>query len=246
MRKFLYTLLFISAITACKKDDTLRYNNVTMGNIDGESIISDQGNIFHVAQTPFEIKFEDYKRVLVVCDVLKETAEKTYDIRLTGIANVLDKKVKTMEDSTEEEPLTVSDPVRIQDIWYSGGYLNIAFDTAYKNGSETTHFINLVREESEKEGTYVFSFLHNAQGEVPTETDKGTYTVGGGYASFHIASIIEGDSAKIVLKWKSHKFNGYGFSLTESEDMSKEYSWTRGGHEHAPRELVLKSTVGIQ
>ena len=234
----------IAALASCKKDDTLRYNNITMGNIDGETIISDQGNIFQIAESAFEVDLSKYERVLVVCDVLKETAEKTYDIRLTGIARVLEKNIKTMADSTPEEDLTVNDPVVLREIWYSGGYLNMTVETAHKRGSQTAHFINLVQESSE-EGKYIFSLRHNAMGETPSETDK-DYSSATGYVSFPIAEMIKGDSAKIVLKWKSHKFIGGGYSLTESEDVTEDYNWTRGGHEHAPRELVLKSTVGIQ
>ena len=244
MRKILGTLFLIAALASCKKDDTLRYNNITMGNIDGETIISDQGNIFQIAESAFEVDLSKYERVLVVCDVLKETAEKTYDIRLTGIARVLEKNIKTMADSTPEEDLTVNDPVVLREIWYSGGYLNMTVETAHKRGSQTAHFINLVQESSE-EGKYIFSLRHNAMGETPSETDK-DYSSATGYVSFPIAEMIKGDSAKIVLKWKSHKFIGGGYSLTESEDVTEDYNWTRGGHEHAPRELVLKSTVGIQ
>lgn len=245
MRKILGTLLLIVALASCKKDDTLRYNNITMGNIDGETIISDQGNIFQIAESAFKVDLNEYKRVLVMCDVLKETAEKTYDIRLTGIANVLEKNVKTMSDSTPEEDLTVNDPVVLRELWYAGGYLNMTIETARKRGSETAHFINLVQEDSAEDGTYIFSLRHNAMGETPSETDK-DYSSATGYVSFPIAEIIKGDSAKIVLKWKSHKFAGGGYSLTESEDITEDYNWTRGGHEHAPRTLALKSTVGIQ
>ena len=53
MRRFsaiitIAALLFAAA--SCKKDDTLRYNNVTMGNIEGETIVSDQGNIFNIIE----------------------------------------------------------------------------------------------------------------------------------------------------------------------------------------------------
>ena len=240
MRKILGTLFLIAALASCKKDDTLRYNNVTMGNIDGETIISDQGNIFQIAESGFEVDLNEYERVLVACDVLKETAEKTYDIRLSWIARVLEKNVKTMADSTPEEDLSVNDPIVLREIWYSGGYLNMTIETAHKRGSETAHFINLVQEESEKEGTYTFSLRHNAMGETPSENDK-DYSGATGYVSFPIAGIIKGDSAKIVLKWKSHKFAGGGYSLIDSEDITEEYDWTRGGHEHAPRTIALKS-----
>jgi len=244
MRKIFGTLLLIAALASCKKDDTLRYNNVTMGNIDGETIISDQGNIFQIAESLFEVDLKSYKRAMIVCDVLKETAENTYDIRLTGIANVLEKKVKTMDESTEQEDLEVDDPIVLKDIWYAGGYLNLNIETAQKRGSETPHYINLVKE-SEENGTYTFVLRHNAQEETPTEADRDDYFGAAGYVSFPIAGVIKGDSAKIILKWKSHKFIGSGYSLTDSEDVKEDFNWTRGGHEHAPRALSLKSGIDI-
>ena len=36
------------AAVSCQKDDTLQYNNLTMGNIVEGQFISDQGNIFNI------------------------------------------------------------------------------------------------------------------------------------------------------------------------------------------------------
>ena len=38
------------AAASCHKDDTLRYNNVTMGNVVAGTFISDQGNAFNVVE----------------------------------------------------------------------------------------------------------------------------------------------------------------------------------------------------
>lgn len=236
MRKIFYSLLIISALAACKKDETLRYNNVTMGNIHGEEIISDQGNTFVITETLFDIDLTSYegKRVLLSCDVLRQTQESTYDIRLTGIANVLTKNIKTMEQSTPVEDLTIDNPIIIRDIWYSGGYLNLNIDFAQKKGSENYHYINLVHDMSAAgEGVYTFMLRHNAQGEVPTEEDR-EYFVASGYVSFPISKLITEDAAKLVLKWNSHKFVGSGYSLTQTEERSKEFNWERSGFEQTP------------
>lgn len=243
MRKILYTLFFIATVVSCKKDETLRYNNTTMGNINGEEIISDQGNTFHISEKLFDVDLKSFEsgRVMLMCDVLKETAAKTYDIRLTGITSVLTKEIKSMSDSTPEEDLNISNPLVIRNLWYAGGYLNLNIEIAQKKSSETKHFINLVLDsEQSKDGTYTFTLLHNAQGEVPTEDDR-EYSGAAGYVSFPISKIIKEDSAKIILKWKSHKYAGSGYSLTESEDLTREYNWQRQGYEHAPKAAVCKS-----
>ena len=38
------------AAVSCKKDNTIQYNNATMGNIVNGTFTSDQGNIFNVAE----------------------------------------------------------------------------------------------------------------------------------------------------------------------------------------------------
>ena len=38
------------AATSCDKDNTLRYNNFTMGNIVDGKFVSDQGNTFNVVE----------------------------------------------------------------------------------------------------------------------------------------------------------------------------------------------------
>lgn len=46
---FIAAIAAVSVISSCKKDDTLQYNNATMGNIVEGRFVSDQGNIFNVA-----------------------------------------------------------------------------------------------------------------------------------------------------------------------------------------------------
>ena len=245
MKKIFYSLLIIAAFASCKKDDTLRYNNITMGNIDGETIISDQGNTFNIVESLYKVELDKYKRVLLSCDVLSETGENTYDVKLNDIIPVLEKEVKTMDDSTEEEDLNVNDPLIIKDVWYSGGYLNLIIEFFYKAGSENPHFINLLHEIS-GDGKHIFTLRHNALGELPYEklADE-TYYLHGGYVSFPISRVIEGDSADIVLNWKSYKFSPDGQALADSHDETKEYKWTRGGYEHAPRSTDVKSSIEL-
>ena len=238
----------VCALASCKKDDTLRYNNMTMGNIDGQTIISDQGNTFNIAESLFNVDLTKFPngRVLLTCDVLRETSNSTYDIRLTGITNVLTKNVKTLADSTPEENLETDDPLILTDIWYSGGYLNLYIEFFHKAGSEKPHFINLLHETSE-DGKHIFSLRHNASGELPYEklADK-TFYLTGGYVSFPISQVIEGNSADIVLNWKSYKFSSDEQTLPEIHDVTKEYKWTRGGYEHTPRSTSLMSTIELR
>ena len=79
MKKIFASLIItLLAVTACKKDDTICYNNITMGNIVDGSLVSDQGNTFDIMNAPDILTPENfqYGRVILVCDVLKKTAEK--------------------------------------------------------------------------------------------------------------------------------------------------------------------------
>lgn len=246
MKKITRTLILIAAVAAffaCKKGDTLRYDNFTMGNLDGDAIISDQGNVFDIVEADSKIDFKEFEsgRIMMVCDILKETSENRYDIRLKSAAPVLVKecvnKSTITEDNTE---YSANDPVVVKELWYAGGYLNMLIEFARKTGSETIHYINLLNDDTiTEDGKYTFTLLHDAKGETPTEDDK-EYTSALSYVSFPIAGIIKEDKAKICFKWRSHKFSGSGYSLTESEDISNEYDWERVGFEQTPKTIQPK------
>lgn len=243
MRKILSTFTTLGAIAllslaSCSKDDTLYSGNVTMGNIDGETIVSDQGNTFDIAESMFEVTLSDYKygRVMLACDILKETADKRYDIRLLAISQVLTKEAVKASTITPESELAVEDAIVIRDMWYSGGYLNMLIEFAYKQGSETSHFINLVYDDVTAAETdsdlksYTFTLRHNAYGETPKIGE--TYLNSTGYVSFPIASIIKEDKAELNIRWKSHRFMDGEYKLYETEDMEHKGEWIRSGFEH--------------
>ena len=243
MKRILLSALIAVIAISCKKDDTLRYNNLTMGNIVGETIVSDQGNTFDIAETLFEVDLQKFKygRVFLMCDVLKKTSENRYDIRLTGIESVLTKDVLTLSEITEDK-LMVEDAINIRDIWYGGGYLNLFIELAHKEDSEKEHMITLVHDDQSEEEGYVFILRHNAFGETPSEEDK-EYRSAFGYVSFPIAGLIKEDSADITMKWKSHKrLPGGDYSLLETEDITQVCKWERIGYEHSIPQLKASRT----
>ncbi len=230
------TLIFVAAavsalaIVSCQKDDTLAYNNMTMGNIVEGRIVSDQGNTFNVVEQLGSGSFSESKRVMVLCDVLNETDGKSdeYDIRLTSFANVLDKKAVALEDAQEGE-IAVQDPVYIDQLWFSGGYINMMIRSHVKSGSNQKHLVNLVYSKNDN-GEYILNFRHNAYGEVWT-TDNASQLVlsNGSYISFPIADIIEEDGAKLILSWQWYKKSGLDFDFNTVEEYKFEYNWQRKG-----------------
>ena len=249
MRKLLLaTLTACFILTSCKGDETLYYNNITMGNIDGSYIVSDQGNKFEISESLVNVDFSKmgYGRVILSCDVLKKIENDLYTIRLTNIASVLTKDIIAAESITpEQNVLNIDNPVIIKEVWYGGGYINMLLQIAVKKGSETIHYINLVYDgsETDQDGivTYSLSLRHNASGDTPTEEDLETYALSHNYVSFPIAKLIEPETAKITLNWTSHKLENGVYLALESEKSKSTFNWKRTGFIHPQKNSISAS-----
>lgn len=234
MRPTRKTLLFIIplilCVSSCYKDSTLRYCNVTMGDMTDGVFISDQGNRFEIKEQTCAGTLDTIKRAMITCDILSKTGEDTYDIRLNGFSSVF---TKSPVDSTAvtDSSIFVEDPVSIGEMWYSGGYLNMFICLPIKPDSKTAHMINLVLDdEASKDGLYLFTLKHNAYGEVITEDDK-DFVLGGTYTSFPVSNIIKEDKAEIRVSWTSGVTGDDALSQ-ETERNSLTIDWERSGYEH--------------
>ena len=250
MKRIFYSIITLGAIvaiaaTSCKKDDTICYNNVTMGNIVEETIVSDQGKTFDIVETSYEINLNDYTygRVILSYDVLKQTAEHRYDIRLHGIESVLTKPAVKASTITDEE-LTVEDAIVVRNIWFGGGYVNMLIEFAHKSGSETKHFINLIHDDASTKEGYSFILRHNAYGEVPKEGEA--YRSSTGYVSFPISQIIKEDQANVTFSWNSHKLSGFGYDLYETEVMERSGTWKKSTFEHKNMTMMSARTFSVR
>lgn len=233
------------AVVSCHKDDTLRYNNVTMGNVVAGSFISDQGNTFNVVEQTCLGRLDTMKRVILACDVLRETEGEagTYDVRLNKVTRVLDKKPIVLSEITNDDQ-KVTNPIHIEHLWHSGGYMNMQIIIPIPEKSSTSHLINLVLDDNASNGNkYVFELRHNGFDEIWTEDAVG-YGPGSGYVSFPIGKIISGDTADITILWKSHKIVG-NLWTQEIVDKKLEYKWKRDGFEQAPLEMKSKAATEI-
>lgn len=240
-------LIAIISLASCKKDDTICYNNLTMGNIVDGNIVSDQGNTFDITGAPLDLSQETFKygRVILLCDVLKKTAENRYDIRLTGIESVLAKEPLPTSVVTPDSEAAVNDPIFVRDIWYGGGYINMLIEFARKSGSQKKHLINLIHEDAAttEDGlkTYTFSLHHNAFEETPDNETVLDFEMYGGYVSFPVAGLIQEDEAKITINWSTHQVTNGNISWIETKEISKTYDWTRSGFEQAASKTARPS-----
>lgn len=251
---FISAIAALSVISSCKKDDTLQYNNATMGNIVEGRFLSDQGNIFNVADQTCEGDLTSMERAFVVCDVLHRTEggkENEYDVRVNQIATVLTKDVVALSNTTAE--MLIQDPVHIEYAWVSGGYVNLYIMVPMKSGSTTKHLINLVHEGAmtdtktgeEIEGSYRFTLRHNANDDkiVPEQTVD--YVLGGGYVSFPLNSYIAEKEAKFSIEWVWHKTLGAGLS-SETETRAMSTTYTSDGFQHAPKSVAAQSKAIVE
>lgn len=254
MKKITKTILTIAAaVTAlsaasCKKDDTLRYNNGTMGNVVNGTFTSDQGNIFNVVEQTCIGKLDTMKRAFVICDVLNQVGNgNEYDVRLNYISNVLTKDAVYSSSITEGNEL-VNDPIILNSYWVAGGYINIHLSVPIVSNSNVKHYINFLYEDTDQtEGTYTFNIRHDGTSEVFNESNEGQIVLASAYASVPVASIIKEDNAKIILKWLSHKITGNAVSLTESHEVTREILYSRDTYQQIPTEAKMtRSSLDIR
>lgn len=232
---YLTTAILLLTAISCKTDEVLYHNNITMGNAVDGTYITDQGNIFNVVENPCKGDIMAEERSLTVCDVLGRSgngSENEYDVRLNQVTRVLAKDIVTLGTEPSAE-LEIEDPVKIESIWASGGYINMYILFPVKLTGSNTHIINLVQTESKEEGTYSFILRHNAQGDTITDVTSTGFGLGGGYVSFPINRIMTEDEATIQIRWKWYSSTSVGYGPGTEEFEFKDV-YRKGGYEHIP------------
>ena len=164
-------------MASCAKDDTIRYNNITLGNFVGDKFVSDQGNEFTIVENMTGEKFDGIKRAIMQCDVLRKVqgTENGYEVRVHYVGEVLTKSPVETAVAADDPEKIVEDPIKIEDAWISGGYLNmyVMFEIqAYPPKENSKHMVNLVFDENGTgSGKYTMTLRHNAYGEtLPTDS----------------------------------------------------------------------------
>ena len=240
----LAAILSFAAVSS-QLDDTLYYNNLTMGNIVDGKFISDQGNTFNIVEQNCSGVLAKEKRAIVLCDVLNETEGATdeYDVRLNLFATVLEKAAVEASEATEE--ILVQDPIQITELWFSGGYINMQIRSHVKKEDSQKHLINLVYSK-DADGKYIITLHHNGYDEVYSEETADDLVLGGAaYVSFPL-SFIEEDAATFILNWKWYESPGIGYDFTKVEDNNFEYNWKREGFEHVPNTATLVTSYSLK
>ena len=244
---FIAAALMCLGTASCMKDTTIQYNNMTMGNVEGSTFVSDQGNIFNVVE--YEGNYYDElmktERAYILCDVLSKTAggqDNEYDIRLKAMVKVLTKDIITLGTETTED-MVKEDPVDVKSIWLSGGYMNFYIEFPVRKNSQTAHMVNLIQKEA-TEG-YAFRLTHNAYGETREAYPDEEFNIAGGYVSFPINTVIQENETKLKVEWTWYKTYGV-MTSSETEVKGIEGTYKKDGFEHMPKSPTQKPMAVIR
>lgn len=250
MRKIILGLtaaLFVLTAASCSKDNTIRYNNASMGNVVNGQLVSDQGNILNVVEQSCQGKIDTMQRVFMVCDILSKTAESEYDVRMHYLTEVLTKTPLAMSEVTDEK-LLKDDPLLLTDLWISGGYINIYMTVPIIESSKKKHHINLVYDNTvQKDGEHTFHIHHNADGEVLSDdiVNNSNMKLAGAYVSFRIADLIKENSAKLKIRWCSYKAEN-GYIISDTLDAEAERNYSKDVFEHVPSTETSAMLLSIE
>ena len=253
------------ALVSCKKDNTLMYGNITMGNFVGDKFISDQGNEFTIVENTTGKDFGGYERAIMQCDVLNKTegTENGYDVRVSYVSSVLTKAPITPENAAADPEKLVNDPIMIEYAWVSGGYLNlyVSFEIQDSPKPENSkHMVNLIYEKGET-GKYSLTLRHNAYGETlagkESEGDTKIYkpileqgvesiqwVVARSYVSFQLSDLITEEESELTINWLEHVTDTFGNWLPDVTSKTGTLTYSKKTQfEQTPLKLTTKTVV---
>ncbi|MDL2319963.1 hypothetical protein LJC45_02385 [Alistipes sp. OttesenSCG-928-B03] len=247
MKKFfLWALVALVSVgfVACDNDDDdypRYYSYVTVEKHENRELTfrKDGGGRLYVDETYADVgRLVEGDRLIVYYDtddlVKAESATESasYEIDLYGGRMVLTKNPvleSKMDDEKEQE--IGDDPIFVRGAWYGGEYLNIRFATYYMPYGKS-HFINLVAEDVEYDGTeLIVNLRHNGYDELPGPGSSTLLSVGHSIVSFNLVNMLDemGEDefpAKIKLVWKEYKNNSSSETEIKTKELGKFVPWS--------------------
>ena len=209
MKRILLAALLGSALlsVSCNPDKTLYYNVMEMGQLSGGKILTDSGLTYTIAENMTEYTLSGDQRVLFLADILQESGERTYDIRLKDILSV-----PTVDIIQETElPSPADDAVRINSAWFGGGYLNLSLAYLVKTASDAEHKISIAQQTFENgKDTLFLRVFHDAAGEIwdgTMELGELDMTLTSYYYSIPISSYAPASDSrpvKLIYRWYTY------------------------------------------
>ena len=193
------TLLAVS----CFKDNTILYREITMAEVVGPNqVVTDVGLTYNIVEQVCEGSLEGLSRVLIYCNVLKQTGDKEFNVQLLDFVAPLKKDVVRSSTLTKPDDGLGLDPIAVSSVWVSSGYLNLGLAVLILD-AEKEHTINLEFDDTAPMDTLRFTLRHDDGMPDDMNLIADDSTVGGTYATFPIANLLpEGvTTLPIKLTW---------------------------------------------
>ena len=202
---------------SCTWDDPVIYRDVTMAEPTADGRLkTDSGVIYNIVKKSCEASLEGKTRVLILCDVLKKTADKQYDIELLQLIEPLKKDPVPSSTLTKPDDGLGNDPVAITQAWISGGYMNLCVAVKILS-KEQDHVINLEFDDTAPSDTLRFTLRHDDGVDDSTDAISSDTEIGTAYATFPIRQLLPEGKETIPVKLSWTWDNDYtlkdGFSL---------------------------------
>lgn len=198
------TVLAVAILTtSCLKDNVILYREITMATVTAPNqFLTDAGLTYNVVQKDIDDDFSDFGRVLIYCNILKETASNEFDVELLALIKPLNKDAVLTSTLTKPDDGLGNDPVAVTSAWVSGGYLNMSIAVLALDETKD-HFINLEFDDTAPQDTLRFTLRHedNVSDELNVISEDSA--LGAAYVTFPVEKLLpEGvTTMPIKLSW---------------------------------------------
>ena len=196
-------------ISSCTEENYLKYDYGTFVNVSssGTTAISDGGETLHITDVANGCSaLTAGARQYIVCDVIEQNSDKSYNVKLTGVSTAKVVEITDMA-TVEDESKIANDPVFVQSAWVSGGYINMIIEYEYIEVSptEAVHEFNLYWDQNYNtpEST-MFKLRHDGKGEAgPDSPYKKYFSYLYRYICFPIRDYApeEGKTIQLEYNW---------------------------------------------
>ena len=231
----------MAGVSSCDWDDGysldkfyLSYATMTGTPRDYDMILDNGAKAEIVAS---DVYFSDHIRVeglrvlanyTVLDDRNNAEGTKDYLVKLNFVDTLLCKQPVYASQIVEEE--IGDDPIRVNEAWFGGKYLNIAF-TFFHEAKGVKHFLNLVvndaHPDADEDNVYV-EFRHNAYGEE-------RFREAGGVVSFDLTSLVPEGKNSVTVHLSHVDYNG--------ETIEDSGTFRLKGNNLTPPENVLQKSA---
>ena len=154
MRKVLLFLLVSLILSGCRKEGFVPYTGLETGQVRNGVIVTDNGVNLVVDANPGNYKLTKDRRVVVSYKATASDGPDTYRIDLEELW-----ETSRIEPIAEPSGEHYDDPVRIDEAWFSGGYLNV--DVSYDGTEPSLHLFPATYEIAD--GKILFHIMHKSR-----------------------------------------------------------------------------------